>query len=106
MGTEDLGDGPKAIFKLENRFSVDTDASADPYFSGDAYVGLSGNFGTVVLGRTYSVLDDVRALAVSQSVFDSAFTPTGSVYRVKRDSTGTSSSNDYSRKSANMIRYE
>lgn len=106
LGTEDLGGGLKAVFKLENRFSVDTGASADPYFSGDAYVGLSGNFGTVKFGRTYSVLDDVRALAVSQNVFDSAFTPTSSVYRVKRDGTGTSSSNDYSSKSANMIRYE
>lgn len=106
MGTEDLGGGLKAIFKLENRFSVDTGASADPYFSGDAYVGLSGSFGAVKLGRTYSVLDDVRAVAVSQNVFDSAFTPTSNVYRVNRTGTGTSSSNDYSSKSANMIRYE
>ncbi len=106
IGTEDLGGGLKAIFKLENRFSIDTGVAADPYFGGDAFVGLTGGFGAVKLGRMTTVLDVVRAIAISPNVFDSAFTPTSNVYRVNRTGTGVSSSNDYSGRAANMIRYE
>lgn len=54
-GTEDLGGGLKASFALNGFFRMDTGESgrfgADTPFSRDAYVGLSGSFGTVNLGR-------------------------------------------------------
>jgi predicted porin len=94
-GTEDLGGGLKAMFKLENRFSID-DGTSVGGFSGDAYLALAGGFGTVKLGRTYTAFDDARALSNSSNVFDSTFTPTADVM-------GTA---DYMSRAANGIRYE
>jgi predicted porin len=75
QGTEDLGDGLKAQFRLEAGFDADTGAfktyqgnpsSATPAAPGGAsaaglfnrrsYVGLTGNFGGVSLGRDYTPL--------------------------------------------------
>jgi len=73
-GTEDLGGGLKAVFNVENRFSVDTGTDTGG-FLGNAYVGLEGGFGAVHLGRTYTAYDGIKAISVGSSVFDSAFTP-------------------------------
>jgi predicted porin len=55
-GTEDLGNGLKAVFLLEQGFNLDTGASAstDSFYNRQAYAGLSGGFGTVVGGRLYT----------------------------------------------------
>jgi predicted porin len=102
-GTEDLGGGLKAMFKLENRFSID-DGTSVGGFSGDAFVALAGGFGTVKLGRTYTAFDDARALSNSANVFDSAFTPNAfgqlTTAGVKFGST------DYTSRGANGVRYE
>lgn len=57
-GSEDLGNGLKANFKLEMGIQADTGASAQgPYqqngltFGRAAWVGLSGDFGAIQLGR-------------------------------------------------------
>ena len=59
-GSEDLGGGLRAVFKLESYLGNDTGSagrfSGDPFFSREASVGLSGAFGTSVLGRTPSPL--------------------------------------------------
>lgn len=49
-GTEDLGGGLKAIFQWDNRVRVD-DGSSSSLGGGNTFVGLSGNFGTIRLGR-------------------------------------------------------
>jgi predicted porin len=67
-GTEDLGDGLKAIFVLENGFDANTGAAKPGglEFGRQAYVGLSSQAGTVTLGRQYdSVVDNVGPLSVS-----------------------------------------
>ncbi len=49
-GSEDLGNGLKAIYQYE----FDVDAADDGTFSGRlAYVGLSGGFGTMAIGRQW-----------------------------------------------------
>jgi predicted porin len=55
-GTEDLGNGLKALFLLENGFQADTGVMGQGglMFGRQAYVGLSGGFGTVLLGRQYT----------------------------------------------------
>lgn len=54
-GTEDLGGGLAANFQLESRFGMDTGALASTLlWHGEAWVGLSGGFGEVRLGRQYS----------------------------------------------------
>lgn len=57
-GNEDLGDGMKAEFVLESGFAPDTGASGQGgrLFGRQAYVGLSGPWGTVSLGRQYTML--------------------------------------------------
>lgn len=52
-GTEDLGNGLKAEFVLENGYNSDDGSAADDSaaFSRLAYVGLGGGFGTVRLGK-------------------------------------------------------
>lgn len=58
-GSEDLGGGLKAVFNLESDFGGDTGGSRglgniSTLFGRQSNVGLSGSFGTVLLGRQYS----------------------------------------------------
>jgi predicted porin len=53
-GTEDLGNGLKAIFQLEIRYEPDTgtvESGSRPLFQGQSRVGLAGDFGMVRIGR-------------------------------------------------------
>jgi predicted porin len=53
-GTEELGNGLKALFQLEMRYEPDTgttEATNRPLFQGQSRVGLQGDFGMVRLGR-------------------------------------------------------
>lgn len=61
MGTEDLGGGMAAIFRLENGFNVDTGAlgQGSRMFGRAAYVGLaSKQYGTLTLGRQNEFMGD------------------------------------------------
>ncbi|MGY8526399.1 porin [Paracidovorax citrulli] len=55
-GSEALGNNLKAIFQLENGFDPDTGRANQnaSLFGRQAYVGLSGDFGTIKLGRQYT----------------------------------------------------
>lgn len=55
-GSEDLGGGLSAIFTLENGFLMDNGifVQSGRLFDRQAWVGLSGDFGTVKLGRQYT----------------------------------------------------
>ena len=69
-GTEDLGNGLKAVFTLEQGFSIDTgnESNASKAFQRQAFVGLSGGFGTVSLGRQYAPGYDFQYDAVVSSI--------------------------------------
>lgn len=62
-GTEDLGGGLKANFQLENGFSSDTGGFSDStrLFNRQSWVGLSGGFGKISLGRQNTPLFDLMA---------------------------------------------
>jgi predicted porin len=62
-GSEDLGGGLKANFQLEQGINVDTGSQghAGVAFDRQSWVGLSGGFGEVQLGKTWSPYDDVRS---------------------------------------------
>ena len=59
-GSEDLGGGLSAVFKLESYVRADTGQpgrfDGDAFWGRDVNVGLSGNFGTTVLGRNVTPL--------------------------------------------------
>lgn len=96
-GTEDLGGGLKANFKIEHRFDADTGVAEDPMWKGESTVGLAGNFGEIKLGRSLTLYDDVRALSNKASALDSNFTPSGNgVFK---------SGGDYSGRFSNKFSY-
>jgi predicted porin len=55
-GSEDLGGGLRAVYRLESYLRVDVGAAGrdvgDGFWAREASAGLSGSFGTTVLGRT------------------------------------------------------
>jgi len=62
-GTEDLGGGLSASFQLEGKINVDTGENPNydnAFFGRQSWVGLSGNFGKLQLGKTWTSFDDVR----------------------------------------------
>ncbi|MDR8762373.1 porin [Burkholderia multivorans] len=68
LGSEDLGGGMKAFFRLESGFTPNTGAlqQATPaggtrLFGRTALVGLSGSYGAVSLGRQYTLIHETVA---------------------------------------------
>lgn len=60
-GVEDLGGGLKAEFNLESRFTMDDGMLFQGLaFGGRSVVGLSGGWGSVMLGREYVPLWDIK----------------------------------------------
>jgi predicted porin len=79
QGSEDLGDGLAAIFKLESGLNLDTGAStrADAFFNRYALVGLrSRSLGTVTLGHMPDFMYEyVSPTSNSVPGISSSFTP-------------------------------
>ena len=80
----------KANFKFEQGFGLDTGTAkgtddifgrtqTNQAFSREAYVGFSGGFGEVKLGKVWTAYDDVSG--ASNAVFDSALAPMNNVFR-------------------------
>ncbi|MDR0674063.1 MAG: porin [Zoogloeaceae bacterium] len=87
-GTEDLGNGVTALFVLENGFAADTGnmRQSNRLFGRQAYLGLTGNFGTALAGRLYtphysflSAIDPFKAGTVGRyrNVFEADVTTSG-----------------------------
>jgi len=54
-GTEDLGNGLKAVFLLEQGFNFDNSENhSSGIYGRQAYVGLTGGFGTLIGGKLYT----------------------------------------------------
>lgn len=69
-GTEDLGNGLKAMFNLEAGAAIDTGAGDSALFGRRAVVGLEGGFGSLTLGREYS---PIAAVAAATDAFGQGF---------------------------------
>ena len=100
-GSEDLGGGLKANFDLQAGISIDTGAGTNAVanaFSRQSWVGFSGGFGAVRLGRTTTAFDDVSGS--SDAVFDAAISPVNGPVLAVFKSTG------YSARQDNMFYYQ
>jgi predicted porin len=95
-GSEDLGGGLKANFNLQQGIKLDDGSAsvATLAFNRQSWVGFSGGFGAVRLGRTTTAFDDVSG--TSDAVLDSKLAPMGYVFK----STG------YSARQNNMFYYQ
>ncbi|WP_050469795.1 porin [Herbaspirillum chlorophenolicum] len=63
-GTEDLGNGMQAHFLLENGFNLATgalDNTTNTLFNRQSFVGIKGNFGSIDMGRQYTIAHDFIA---------------------------------------------
>jgi predicted porin len=69
-GTEDLGNGLKALFNIEAGVSLDTGAADSALFGRRSVVGLQGSFGTVTVGREYS---PIAAVAGATDILGQGF---------------------------------
>lgn len=58
-GSEDLGGGLKAVFNLEGAILMDNGGTDGPLFKRQAYVGLDGAFGRVIVGRSFTTTYDL-----------------------------------------------
>ena len=96
-GTEDLGGGLAANFKLESGFALDTGVGNTGIFERTATVGLAGGFGAVNLGRQYTAYDSLRG--ATNNVWDSNLATTGAVWKA----TGMT---DYTNRISNSVRYD
>jgi len=89
-GTEELGNGLKALFNLEAGVAVDSGAGDSTLFQRRAVVGLQGNFGTVTVGREYSPIAAIAQAtdALGHGFYGSSLaafaTPTGALPRATR----------------------
>jgi predicted porin len=95
-GTEDLGGGLTANFKLESGFALDTGVGNTGLFERTATVGLAGGFGAVNLGRQYTAYDSLRG--ATNNVWDSNLATTSTVW-----ATGVA---DYTNRISNSVRYD
>jgi predicted porin len=77
-GSEDVGGGLKVNFNLESAVNLGNGATDAKMFQRQANVGLSGGFGTVKLGRSFTAYDDIHGAA--NSGFDSALSATNNVW--------------------------
>lgn len=96
-GSEDLGGGLKANFLLEQGFDISTGVAASAGFNRYSYVGFSGGFGEVRLGRVGTAYDDLNGNG--HDVWDSALSSSNNVW-LPYAGTGNNeiyyASNDYS----------
>lgn len=69
-GTEDLGNGLKAIFNVEAGVAIDTGAADSALFGRRSVVGLQGGFGQLTIGREYS---PIASVAAATDVFGQGF---------------------------------
>ena len=104
-GSEDLGGGLKANFKLESGIRIDTGASpayTNPYtgasstsvFNRQSWVGVSGGFGEIQLGKMWTPYDDLQGLGAA-AFNANIFAPAAYVWQ----------SNNYNDRPGNSIYY-
>ena len=101
-GSEDLGGGLKANFQLEQGFNIDdgTASAAARQFHRAAWVGLSGGFGSLTVGRQYDITDNMYGMYDPTGY--SGYSPMGYAFSV---GCGTGGSGDCVGRQDNAVMY-
>jgi predicted porin len=112
-GTEDLGNGLKAIFNLEAGIAIDTGANdmsgtTSALFQRRAVVGLEGAFGALTLGREYSPVASVAAATdeFGQGFYGSNLSAFGAGSPVAGPAATAAPANRLTRRLANSVNYK
>jgi predicted porin len=104
-GSEDLGGGLKANFDLQAGLSSDTGAAPSALaFHRAAWVGFSGGFGAVKLGRIPTAYYDVEG--GFDGVFNSALSAGAVAFRTASGGDASLDKSNYASRFDNSIRYE
>jgi predicted porin len=104
-GSEDLGGGLKANFDLQQGFSVDTGAAGNPVgFNRASWVGFSGDFGAVKLGRIPTAFYDAEG--GFDGTFNSALSAGAVAFRTASGSDTSFEKSNYGSRFDNSVRYE
>jgi predicted porin len=90
-GQESLGDGWKALFRLEGGINADTGASAksDRLFDREAWAGLDSRYGMLALGRQPNLLSDALVAVDPIGKRFAAFNPNINVAGLSNTAFGT-----------------
>ncbi len=103
-GTEDMGDGLRAIYQLEGVVAVDTGGTGTFSFNRNTFVGMQGKFGTVKLGLMDTVFkeygDTLGILGISSG------TPVSSSNILRKTGFGTNNASRFHERRANSFRYD
>ncbi|VWB87593.1 porin [Burkholderia lata] len=69
IGTEDLGGGVQALFRLENSFNVNNGAlTGNLLFQPGAFIGIDGAYGRFTMGRQFTAFEDLTISLDPQSI--------------------------------------
>lgn len=80
LGSENLGNGTTVSFGFEAPFSPTTGATYTPYFGRGAWLAFGGDWGTLKVGRMFTVVDDTAYLFdLNGNTIPSAYTSAGLV---------------------------
>jgi predicted porin len=102
-GSEDLGGGMSATFKLSHRFAPDTGAAegtpGKPFWHGESTLGLKGNFGQLRVGRALDAMYSNDWAFDPWYYFDSVASPAWDLwhYNFPSDPVANGGSADYGR---------
>jgi predicted porin len=104
-GSEDLGGGLKANFDLQAGFAVDTGAASSALaFHRASWVGFSGGFGAVKLGRIPTAYYDAEG--GFDGVFNSALSAGAVAFRTASGADTSFEKSNYGSRFDNSVRYE
>lgn len=101
-GSEDLGGGLKATFKLSHRFNPDEgtlESASKPFWHGESTVGLKGAFGSVQVGRRLDAVNSQDWQFDPWGNFDRVASPAWDTwhYNYASDPRGNGGSAEYGR---------
>jgi predicted porin len=113
-GSEDLGNGLKAIFQIENKVKLNLQGDDDSLFgSRDSWVGLEGGFGSLTLGnhqsayvrasRTWDPLSD--SIADYNNIMGVAYSNEIGLFDLDADDSGGFSGDQFNSRLNNSVYY-